>query len=137
MRSFILFGFLAMAIGFGATDVSAQGQVLRAHIPFEFTVGKRTLPAGDYKITLPTTGDTSKVIFRSVDGVSFSMAMTQGVSSAQAEVSNGIVFLKSGDKRFLYRVFDGRDIGHEIVSTKRLARSEIAKQTVALKPSRT
>lgn len=64
------------------------------------------------------------------------MAMTHGVSSAKAEVLNGLVFLKSGDKRVLYRVFDGREIGHEIVSTKRLARSKIAKQTVALKPRR-
>jgi hypothetical protein len=76
------------------------------------------------------------VIFRSVSGDSFSMAMTQGVSSAKAEVSNGLVFLKAGDKRVLYQVFDGREIGHEIVSTKRLVRSQIAKQTVTVKPSR-
>jgi hypothetical protein len=136
MRSFILFGLLAMAVGFGATETSAQGQVLRADIPFEFTVGKKTLPAGEYRITLPATGDASKVIFRSVEGDSISMAMTQGVSSAKAEVSTGLVFIKAGDKRVLYQVFDGREIGHEIVSTKRLARSEIAKQTVRLKPSR-
>ncbi len=136
MRSFILFGLLTMAVGFGATETSAQGQVLRADIPFEFTVGKKTLPAGEYRITLPATGDASKVIFRSVSGDSFSMAMTQGVSSAKAEVSNGLVFLKAGDKRVLYQVFDGREIGHEIVSTKRLVRSQIAKQTVTVKPSR-
>jgi len=136
MRSFILFGFLAVAVGFGAINVSAQGQVLRAEIPFEFMVGKKTLPAGEYRITLPATGDASKVIFKSVDGDSFSMAMTQGVSSAKAEVSNGLVFLKAGDKRVLYQVFDGREIGHEIVSTKRLVRSQIAKQTVTVKPSR-
>lgn len=136
MRSFILFGLLTMAVGFGATETSAQGQVLRADIPFEFTVGKKTLPAGEYRITLPATGDASKVIFRSVSGDSFSMAMTQGVSSAKAEVSNGLVFLKAGDKRVLYQVFDGREVGHEIVSTKRLVRSQIAKQTVTVKPSR-
>lgn len=137
MRSFILFGFLAAAVGFGAINVSAQGQVLRADVPFEFMVGKKTLPAGEYRITLPATGDASKVILRSVDGDSFSMAMTQGVNSAKAEVPSGLVFLKAGDKLVLYRVFDGREIGHEIVSTKRLVRSEIAKQTVQLKPSRT
>jgi hypothetical protein len=136
MRSFILFGFLAFAVGFGATDVSGQGKVLRADIPFEFTVGKQTLPAGEYQITLPATGEASKVIFRSVNGDSFSMALTQGVSSEKAEVPNGLVFLRSGDKLVLYRVFDGRQIGHEVLSSKRLVRSEIAKQTVTLKPSR-
>ena len=136
MRSFLLFGFLAIAVGFGATEAAGQGTVLRAEIPFEFTVGKKTLPAGEYRITLPSTGDASKVTFSSVNGDSFSMAMTQGIRSAKAEVANGLVFLKYGDKLVLYRVFDGREIGHEVVSSKRLVRSEIAKQTMTLKPSR-
>ena len=136
MRSFFLFGFLAIAVGFGATEAAGQGTVLRAEIPFEFTVGKKTLPAGEYRITLPSTGDASKVTFSSVNGDSFSMAMTQGIRSAKAEVANGLVFLKYGDKLVLYRVFDGREIGHEVVSSKRLVRSEIAKQTLTLKPSR-
>ena len=136
MRSFLLFGFLAIAVGFGATEAAGQGTVLRAEIPFEFTVGKKTLPAGEYRITLPSTGDASKVTFSSVNGDSFSMAMTQGIRSAKAEVANGLVFLKYGDKLVLYRVFDGREIGHEVVSSKRLVRSEIAKQTLTLKPSR-
>ena len=136
MRSFFLFGFLAIAVGFGATEAAGQGTVLRAEIPFEFTVGKKTLPAGEYRITLPSTGDASKVTFSSVNGDSFSMAMTQGIRSAKAEVANGLVFLKYCDKLVLYRVFDGREIGHEVVSSKRLVRSEIAKQTLTLKPSR-
>ena len=136
MRSFILFGFLAAAVGFGSVSASAQGRVLQANIPFEFTVGKRTLPAGEYKITLPGTGEASKVIFRSVDGDAFSMALTQIVRTAKAEVPSGLVFLRAGDKHVLYRVFDGREIGQEILSSKRLVRSEIAKQTVTLKPSR-
>ncbi|MDI1241028.1 MAG: hypothetical protein PSX80_03800 [bacterium] len=136
MRSFILFGFLAIAVGFSAVEASAQGKVLEANIPFEFVVGNRTLPAGEYKITLPGTGEASKVTFRSTEGDSFSMALTQGVSSSKSEVANGLVFLRAGDKRVLYRVFDGREIGHELLSSKRLLRSEIAKQTVTLKPSR-
>ena len=136
MRSFLLFGFLAIAVGFGATEAAGQGTVLRAEIPFEFTVGKKTLPAGEYRITLPSTGDASKVTFSSVNGDSFSMAMTQGIRSSKAEVANGLVFLKYGDKLVLYRVFDGREIGHEVVSSKRLVRSEIAKQTLTLKPNR-
>ena len=40
-----------------------------------------------------------------------------------------------GDKHVLYQVFDGREIGQEIVSAKKFARTEIAKQTVRLRPS--
>ena len=97
MRSFIIFGFLAMVVGLGAVDASAQGKVLQANIPFEFTVGKKTLPAGEYKITLPATGDASRVVLRSDDGESVSMALTQAVSSVKAEVPNGLVFLKTGN----------------------------------------
>lgn len=136
MRSFILFGFFAMVVSFAAVDASAQGKVLEANIPFEFTVGKKTLPAGEYKITLPATGDASRVVLRSDDGESVSMALTQAVSSVKAEVPNGLVFLKTGDKHILYRVFDGREIGHELMRTKRVVRAELAKQTVVVKPSR-
>ena len=137
MRKFILFGFLAAAVGFGAIDASAQGQVLRADIPFEFTVGKKTLPAGEYRISLPATGSAPQVVFKSADGRSFSMAMTNWVSSGKMENEGGLVFLKAGDKNVLYQVFDGREIGQEIVSAKKFARTEIAKQTIRVKPSRT
>lgn len=137
MRTFILFGFLAAAVGFGAIDASAQGQILRADIPFEFTVGKRTLPAGEYRISLPATGSAPKVVFNSVDGKSFSIAMTNWVSAEKMDAEGGLVFLKAGDKHVLYQVFDGKEIGQEIVSAKKFARTEIAKQTVRLKPSRT
>ncbi len=53
MRSFILFGFLAAILGISAIDTSAQGRTLRVDIPFDFTVGKTTLPAGQYRIVLP------------------------------------------------------------------------------------
>lgn len=138
MRKFILFGFLAAAIGFGAVETSAQGQIIRAEIPFEFTVGKKTLPAGEYRITLPATGSAPQVVFKSVDGESFSMAMTNWVSAAKASAEQGsLVFLKTGDKHVLYQIFDGREFGQEIVSAKKLVRTEIARETVKLKPSRT
>ena len=137
MRSFILFGLLA-TIGFGAVEASAQGQTLRADIPFEFTVGKKTLPAGEYRITLPATGSAPQVVFKSVNGEALSMAMTNWVKAAKATAGEGqLVFVKTGDRHVLYQVFDGREIGQELVSAKKLARTDLATKTIVLKPTRT
>ena len=34
----------------------AQGRAARATVPFDFTVGDKLLPAGNYEITAPSTG---------------------------------------------------------------------------------
>ncbi|HEX6279221.1 MAG TPA: hypothetical protein VFZ49_04320 [Pyrinomonadaceae bacterium] len=136
MRSFILFGFLAAVVGFGSFNIAAQGTAIKAEIPFEFTVGKKTLPAGEYLVVLPMTGGANFVTFKSLDGNSSGFVMTNWVSSKKAEVASGLTFVKSGDRHVLYQVFDGREIGHEVVSSKKLAGSELARRTVVVKPSR-
>ena len=49
------FAALFLAVVTFAGMVSAQEmRAVKAHIPFEFTVGNKTFPAGDYSITQPT-----------------------------------------------------------------------------------
>lgn len=46
---------LFLAVAMFAGMVSAQElRAVKAHIPFEFTVGSKTFPAGDYSVTQPT-----------------------------------------------------------------------------------
>ena len=136
-RSFLLFGLMAVVLGIGTISASAQGKVLRADIPFEFTVGKVALPAGEYSITLPPTGGANTVSFRSVDGESFGMALTNWVNSNKAKASNGLTFIKSGDKYHLYQVHvEGLEIGREVLRSGKLVQTEIARKTVEPKPAR-
>ena len=136
-RSFLLFGLMAVVLGVGTISASAQGKVLRADIPFEFTVGKVALPAGEYSITLPHTGGANTISFRSTDGESFGLAMTNWVNSKKAENGTGLTFIKSGDTYYLYQVHvAGREIGQEVLRSGKLVQTEIARKTIALKPAR-
>lgn len=134
-RSFVLLGFMTFVLGLGMT-ASAQGQVLKADIPFEFTVGKTKLPAGEYMIILPQSGDAATVKFKGKDGNSFAMAMTNWVNSKKSGFQDGLTFIKSGDKYFLYQVHvPGSELGQEVLKAKRLG-GELAQKTVELKPAK-
>jgi hypothetical protein len=136
-RNFIIIAAFAFVLGLGSATASAQGQILRAEIPFEFTVGKTTLPAGEYIVKLPETGGARVVSFKKADGEDFGMAMTNEVDSKDTGIANGLVFVKSGDKYILHQVHTtGREIGQEVVKTRRLAGAELARKTVALKPAK-
>jgi hypothetical protein len=135
-QSFIIIAALAFVFGIGTVTASAQGQVLKADIPFEFTVGKKTLPAGEYLVKLPETAGAQVVSFRKADGEGFGMTLTNQVSSKGAEVANGLVFVKSGDRYFLYQVHNGREIGQQVVKSSKISGEVLARQTVALKPAK-
>ena len=135
-QSFIIIAALAFVFGIGTVTASAQGQVLKADIPFEFTVGKKTLPAGEYLVKLPETAGAQVVSFRKADGEGYGMTLTNQVSSKGAEVANGLVFVKSGDRYFLYQVHNGREIGQQVVKSSKISGEVLARQTVALKPAK-
>jgi hypothetical protein len=48
-KQFLSFAGL-FAIIIGATALSVQAQASRVHVPFDFTVNNRTLPAGEYEL---------------------------------------------------------------------------------------
>jgi hypothetical protein len=135
-QSFIIIAALAFVFGIGTVTASAQGQVLKADIPFEFTVGKKTLPAGEYLVKLPETAGAQVVSFKKADGEGYGMTLTNQVSSKGAEVQNGLVFVKSGDRYFLYQVHNGREIGQQVVRSGSISATTLARQTVALKPAK-
>jgi hypothetical protein len=135
-QSFIIIAALAFVFGIGTVTASAQGQVLKADIPFEFTVGKKTLPAGEYLVKLPETAGAQVVSFKKADGEGYGMTLTNQVSSKGAEVANGLVFVKSGDRYFLYQVHNGREIGQQVVRSGSISATTLARQTVALKPAK-
>ena len=133
-RSFVLIAAIAFIFGIGSITASAQGQVLKANIPFEFTVGKTTLPAGEYVVKLPQTAGASIVSLKKADGEGYGMTLTNPVNSKGAEVENGLIFVKTGGRYFLYQVHTaGREVGQEVVRSRRITGTELARERVELK----
>lgn len=93
-------GLLTIASLATCTGAIAQQPALRAHIPFDFTVGDTWMPAGEYSITSPIE---HLVQFRSAD-----LAKTATIVSLSSHDESGsgskLVFDKYGDQYFLHRV---------------------------------
>ncbi len=91
--------FLAVA------TVTAEAQVfgaqrMRARIPFSFDVGQKTLPAGEYTITVLNPNSDRKVLqIRSANGKLSALIHTTGVNTGTADDTK-LVFNRYGDRYF-------------------------------------
>jgi len=87
----------------GVLAVSAQAQTnssqrVIASIPFAFNVGKTTLPAGKYTITvLNPTSDRKTLQIRSLNGRASAIVLTT-TSSGRANDTAKLVFERYGDQ---------------------------------------
>jgi len=87
----------------GVLAVSAQAQTnssqrVIASIPFAFNVGKTTLPAGKYTITvLNPTSDRKTLQIRSLNGRASAIVLTT-TSSGRASDTAKLVFERYGDQ---------------------------------------
>jgi hypothetical protein len=91
---------LATVFATKAQAQSSSSQRIVANIPFTFNVGKTSLPAGRYTITvLNPTSDRRILQIRSTNGRSSAMILTNGVLGNVSENSK-LVFECDGDRYY-------------------------------------
>src|SRR5678815_1209538 len=87
--------------GMLAIKAHAQTQKLTANIPFAFHVGKTTMPAGRYTITVLNPSSDRKILqIRSMNGRSSAVVLTTGIIGKTSENAK-LVFERYGD-RYVY-----------------------------------
>ena len=138
-RFFNILLTIVILAGALATSVQAQGgssQRIIADIPFTFNVGKTSLPAGKYTITvLNPTSDRRILQIRSASGRSSAMIMTTGVIGDVAENSK-LVFEHDGDRYyFALAQMAGDSTSLAAVRAKTSATAKPRTDTVAKKKS--
>jgi hypothetical protein len=112
------------------TGLSALAQTsgslrMRANIPFAFNVGKTSLPAGDYTVTvLNPTSDGRALQIRSIDGRSGAIILTTAVSGPASD-DGKLVFHRYADRYFFAKAQMGGD-SVSLAATK--SRTELAEQ---------
>ena len=80
-----------------AINAHAQTKVI-ASIPFAFSAGKTTLPAGRYTITVLNPSSDRKILqIRSLDGRSSAVILTNGIIGNASENAK-LVFERYGDR---------------------------------------
>jgi hypothetical protein len=104
----VLMSLIAVVmLGMPATYAGPEGS-LNATIPFDFIVGKTTLPAGQYTVSAANDGHRALVV-RSEDAKSTAIALTMGVRDKSAKNQPRLEFIRYGNKYFLSKVWRGYD----------------------------
>jgi hypothetical protein len=106
----------AFVIGLTAAGlVSAQEASLRATVPFSFVVGSKTLPAGEYRVSMGVSQGTTIIHGAGVAAVSLTIpAVDQSGGAKTAR----LVFRGYGDRYFLSQVWSGGKSGSEFPVTR-------------------
>ena len=100
------------------TVVSASAQTakqLSASVPFNFTVGQKTLPAGKYTIYRTSVNTTDGFLMRDEHGRVAVVFKTHAVQGLENLEKGRLEFRRLGDRYFLARFWvDGDDAGREL-----------------------
>jgi hypothetical protein len=113
MMMLMMLGLLVVA-GRG----SAQAQISRrieVDIPFKFTVGDTTLPAGKYYVKQPGDMELQALEITSADGKVSVFALVENAQGDKTPSKSELVFDRYGDRDFLRQVWEsGHQFGAEL-----------------------
>ncbi len=123
-------------------SVQAQSApTLVADIPFDFTIAKKSLPAGRYIVQSGSSdGKITRLIHSSDNDVSMYL-LTNSVQTSTAPEQGKLVFRRYGDQYFLAQIWTpGDNYGRELpirhkerVTIRELAKKSATPQQVTLK----
>lgn len=123
---------IAMIILFGYLAVSAKAQcdgATIARIPFQFSAGRATLPAGKYELTCTTSG---LLVVRNMARKAGSVMLFINRISGTSQDRKGLVFNRYGNRYFLAQLWAGGEAGLEFPTTR--AERALKLESVSLKP---
>src|SRR5262245_57429114 len=104
----------------------AQTSNVRANVPFSFTVGSKTLPAGTYDIGAIGDRDSTTLVLRARDGNSSMMVGSNTAVSVKPADKTKMVFNRYRDEYFLAEIWvEGATRGRQLPKTSR--EKELAK----------
>ena len=110
----IITGAFAMAV------VSANGQSIRvvAQVPFDFVVGDKALPAGEYSVN-SIIQDGSALRIRNAEATDSAMRLTNSIAAKPNNSQSRLVFHRYGRTYFLAEVWRGGDSeGRQLLQSK-------------------
>ena len=108
LRSFLIFGAFAIL---AVSSVQAQTSNRQtADIPFEFSVGDKTFPAGHYSVTrLNPHSDKAALVIKSEDGRLSKIVLTTPIEAERAQETAKLVFSRYDNQYFLAEVWTPAD----------------------------
>jgi hypothetical protein len=106
---------VAVTLVTAVVSANAQSNPIKANIPFEFIVGDKTLPAGEYTVKPATSGGALAI--QNADGKGNVVRMT-GPTEQKTRGRARMVFHRYGHNYFLAEVWDIGTNGRELAKSK-------------------
>src|SRR5258705_3724983 len=103
---------VAFATTVGSAKCKSSGRV-RCNIPFEFVVGDKILPAGEYNVTSATAGGTVLMI-RNTEAPEAAVRLSNSIQEPSNKTEARLVFHRYGQSYFLAEVWNGDTTGREL-----------------------
>ena len=104
---------IAFAVSILITSAVAQTGAIKANIPFDFTIAKQTLPAGEYKVAVEGT----MLHIVQLDGTD-SAYVKYNLSAHNKDMSPRLIFHRYGNRSFLSQAWI-TESGHELLASPR------------------
>ena len=116
------------------TSAFAQTGAIRVSVPFDFTVGKQTLAAGEYRVTI---NGTSLLQVARINGPGVAIVSTNYTGGGPNQnLSPRLIFHSYGNRHFLSEAWIGEvNMGHELFASSlelEYARTTKQEQTIVL-----
>ena len=134
LKNFTMLNLLLMLT---AVSIAAQSERSKVtSIPFNFIVGQKTLPAGEYTVE-PNRRDTDNVwLVQSRDGHVSALFTTMSLRASETQEKTKFVFHKYGDRYFLSQIWtpggnSGREL-HMPSLEREVAKNSVERQTIVL-----
>src|ERR1044072_4657901 len=117
-KAFALSGLLVLLTFSAALGQSDRQTII--HIPFNFTPGEKTFPAGKYEVERIWNNSDSVWVIRHKDNVGESMLLTRPVRANETQQQTRLVFHRCGALYFLSEIWTaGDELGREIQMSNR------------------
>jgi hypothetical protein len=117
-QAFSLISLLSLLLVAGSAI--AQSIHVRANVPFNFTVGNKTLPAGTYDVGTIENRDGKMLLLQARD---YKLSMMVGSNAAEdlkPADKTKLVFNRYGNRYFLAQIWvEGETRGHQLPKTSR------------------
>lgn len=134
-QAFGIFAMLSLLLVVGVASVNAQSK-RTLNIPFSFSVGHKTMPAGEY-IVEPNRTDSQNVwLLTSKDGSDSVLFTTISARNSEAQAKTRLVFNKYENQYFLSQVWTaGNNSGRELRrprAERQLIKNGMQRETIGL-----
>jgi hypothetical protein len=106
---------LSIVVGLSIAGFAALGNSVKANIPFDFMVGNKLLPAGEYTVSRGSA--TGTLMIRGRENNKASVFLVQN-TSGKVETKAKLVFNRYGQDHFLSQIWDGYTDGNQVPKSK-------------------